>query len=132
MDSSIDTRLTGPRELDALLAASGEDCLLLSPLPAPVAEVRFVGSLAGRRVLWRMRLCTLDRFVEERGPARDWPASPRGAMYLEPESAQAWRAHVGLAVSVIDQPVVRKAMVMMRNYRALRPGLRVWGEGPRS
>lgn len=117
-----------PEALKALLAKTGADFLVLTPLPDAVAEVRFTGPVAGRQVLWRMRLSTLARFLAERGRPENWPAAPRGAMHLEEQSPAVWRAHVAVAEAAIDEPVIRKAILMMRNYRALRPGLRVWGD----
>lgn len=35
---------------------------------------------------------------------------------------------VALEVPVIDMPTVRKALIMVRNYRRLRPGRHTWGE----
>ena len=54
--------------------------------------------------------------------------SLRGLMIIEPESAEACRLEVALRVPAIDETVVRKAIVMMRNYRQLRIGLRTWGD----
>jgi hypothetical protein len=126
-DSLPDT----PPRLKARLAAEGRDWLLLTSLPAPVAEVVFVGDFQGREVVFRMRLATLTHYVEERGPLSYAGGAVRGVMDLEAQGPECWRAWVGLAVPVIDEPVVRKAIIMMRNYRALRPGLRVWGDSLR-
>lgn len=128
MPAAADTTLTTPEALARHLDALGRDYLLLTALPAAVAEVRFVGPMQGRPVVWRLRLATLAHYQAERGPLPTPPTRPRGAMHLREEQPGCWRAEVALAVSVIDEPVVRKAIVMMRNYRALRPGLRVWGD----
>jgi hypothetical protein len=115
-------------DLEARLAAGGPDYLVLGPLPAAAVEVCFAGPFQGQRVLWRMRLATLAAFEEEEGFLPRPPERPRGAMRIAAQEQGVWRASVGLAVGQIDEPTVRKAIVMMRNYRALRPGLRVWGD----
>lgn len=122
------TEAETPEILHEQLVELGRDYLLAAPLAGTVAEVRFLGRFQERTVVWRMRLMTLARCVEECGPLPRAPRIVRGAMHIEALAPACLRARVGLAVPVIDEPAVRKAIVMMRNYRALRLGWRVWGE----
>ena len=125
--------MDGPcSDLDRLqveLASRGSEYLLLSPLPDSVADVRFIGRFDGRDVVWEMRLYTLDRYAIERGNAPAAPdVRPRGLMVIEPLAGQTMRVEVALRLPEIGEPAVRKTIVMLRNYRRLRPGLRTWGD----
>lgn len=116
-------------QLRAVLAASDSDYVLLSPLPDTAARAQFIGPFQGREVLWDMQLYTLGRHEQERGRVPTAPNfSLRGLMIIEPDTADVYRLEVALNVPVIDETVVRKTIVMMRNYRALRLGLRTWGD----
>lgn len=116
-------------QLRAELAASNGDYVLLSPVPDSVVHAQFIGRFEGCEVLWDMRLYTLARHEQERGRVPTAPNfSLRGLMIIEPESVDVCRLEVALRVPAIDETVVRKAIVMMRNYRQLRVGLRTWGD----
>lgn len=116
-------------QLRTALAASNSDYVLLSRVPDSVVHAQFIGRFEGREVLWDMQLYTLARHEQERGRVPTAPDfSLRGLMIIEPESAEACRLEVALRVPAIDETVVRKAIVMMRNYRQLRIGLRTWGD----
>lgn len=119
-------------QLRAALATHGGDYVLLSPLPDTLAHAQFIGRFQGREVVWNMLLYTLARREQERGRVPTAPGfALRGLMIIEPESEQAYRLEVALKLPLIDEPAIKKTMVMMRNYRQLRLGLRTWGdEGP--
>jgi hypothetical protein len=119
-------------QLRAELAVHGGDYVLLSSLPDTLAHARFIGRFQGRDVVWDMHLYTLARHEQERGRVPTAPDfSLRGLMLIEPESEHGYRLEVALNVPVIDEPAIRKTIVMMRNYRQLRLGLSTWGdEGP--
>lgn len=117
------------QQLQAALTASGEDFMLLSPLPKDIVHVRFIGAFERRTVVWDMHLYTLARYALEQ---REMPALPklslRGLIHIERSSAQVYRLEVALKVPIIDQPTIKKAILMMRNYRKLQLGLHAWGE----
>lgn len=116
-------------QLRAALTANDADYVLLSSLPDSVAHARFIGRFEGNEVVWDMHLYTLERHEQERGRV---PIAPdfrlRGLMIIEPLSTETCRLEVALKVPVIDETVIRKAIVMMRNYRRLHVGLRTWGD----
>lgn len=119
-------------QLRAALAAHGGDHVLLTPLPDTLAHARFIGRFQGREVVWNMRLYTLARHEQERGRVPTAPGfALRGLMIIELESEHAYRLEVALKLPLIDEPAIKKTIVMMRNYRQLRLGLRTWGDdGP--
>ncbi len=115
-------------QFQATLAASGEDFMLLSPLPKDIVHARFSGCFEGREVVWDMFLYTLVRYAQE---LRKLPLAPslalRGLMYIEPGVDQLYPLKVALNVPLIDVPTLKKTITMMRNYRQLRLGLHTWG-----
>lgn len=117
------------RALRAELSASGGDYVLYSRLPDTLGRVRFIGTFQGREVVWDMRVYTLARHEAEHGRipvARDFRL--RGLILVEPEADGLMPVEVALDVPEIDETVVRKTIVMVRNYRLLRLGLHTWGE----
>jgi hypothetical protein len=119
-------------ELDSLraeLAAHGGDYVLLSVLPDTHAHVRFIGRFEQREVVWDMDLYALARHEQQRGRV---PTAPdfrlRGLMIIEPLSKHVYHLEVALDLPVIDEPAIKKTIVMMRNYRRLHLGLRTWGD----
>ncbi|MGA7799619.1 MAG: hypothetical protein WCC36_02315 [Gammaproteobacteria bacterium] len=103
---------------------AGVQCL--SPLPDSRARIRFSGVFQGREVLWDMRLYTLRRYAQEH-PGQE-PGTLRAFIDIAPDEDGQYRLEVGLDVPVIDEPTVRKAVLMIRNYRRLRLGRHEWGE----
>jgi len=101
---------------------AGFECL--STLPESRARVRFAGRFQGRDVLWDMRLHALQ------GPSRGLGTVGVRRAFIEitPGEGDVLQLEVGLNVPVIDLPTVRKAVLMIRNYRRLRLGRHEWGE----
>lgn len=107
------------------------DYQLLGNLPDSKAEVRFIGTFQGQEILWHMTLFTLPRYWRERAGALASHAanlSVRGVLDLRLKEGRAPDLRVALNVPIIDEPVVRKAIILVRNYRRLREGVQVWGE----
>ena len=98
----------------------------LSALPAESARVRFTGRFEGRATRWEMRLQTLARWREgASGPTPEPPG--RGVIEVGEERDGRRELLVALEVPQIDLPTVRKAVVMIRNYRGLHAGRHIWG-----
>lgn len=111
-------------QVRAALTAEGADFVLLSPLPDSRVHARFIGRFENREVLWDMQLYTLARYRQEQGDVPD--AALRGLMHIAPGSEQAHTLEVALNVPSIDEPTLKKTIVMMRNYKQLHLGLRTW------
>lgn len=107
---------------------AGFECL--SALPASRARVRFAGSFQGAPVLWDMHLYTLECYRREyEGQGRSGSRGLRPFIDISPGAEDAdYCLEVGLNVPLIDEPTIRKAVVMIRNYRRLRLGRHEWGE----
>lgn len=100
----------------ARLAAAGTDYLLGSVLPGNCAELRFTGTLAGKRIIWDARILaqgrhsTAPQFIEI--AAAGYPQR---------------RVTIGLNVDEIDAPVLQKTIIMLRKYRRLHVGRHEFG-----
>lgn len=112
-------------QVRSALAQRGADYALLSPLPDTQAHAHFIGRFEGREVLWDMQLFTLARYEQARGKISE--AVLHGLMRIAPVSEHVYQLEVALNVPLLDEPVLKKTIVMMRNYKQLRLGLRTWG-----
>lgn len=113
-------------QLRSALAQNGADYALLSALPDTRVHARFIGRFEKREVVWDMRLFTLARYEQERGKVSE--AALRGLMQIAPVAEHVYQLEVALNVPLIDEPALKKTIVMMRNYRQLHLGLRTWAD----
>lgn len=104
--------------------AGDTDFRCLSTLPDSRARVHFAGRFQGRDVLWDMQLHALQGPCRGRGTV----ATRRAFIDIASGEGDVLQLEVGLDVPVIDLPTVRKAVLMIRNYRRLRLGRHEWGE----
>ncbi len=106
-------------ELHALLAQAGGDFLCDTDLPAPLAKVRFSGSFQGAEVAWEMTLTTLHY---QRHTLNDPSAARCPFIEIKPDSGGVYPITVALDLPAIDEPVIRKSIIMVRNYKRLIVG----------
>ena len=126
-DSTTPGALGAALALESLLA--DRDYLCAGELPAAKASVRFLGPFRGRQVAWNMTLCALQGLA---GKPRSTlhGGSSRSFMEVAAASGGAFSLTVGLDLGVIDEPTVRKTLVMVRNFKRLDLGRHEWGEVP--
>ena len=108
----VETQLA---DFKAELAASGADYQCLTPLDARAVRLRFIGRFRGQEVVWDAELLALGedaaaQFIEIGAPG------PQGVAL-----------HVGLRRDRIDRPTLLKTLIMVRNYKRLRPGRHLFG-----
>jgi hypothetical protein len=99
-------------------------------LPAAKAEVAFAGPFAGREIRWRMTLYTLPAYYAEHASAAQRAAGVlqvRPFIQVQPETNGERALTVALPLAAIDEPAVRKAVIMIRQYRRLREGRHEYG-----
>ena len=101
--------------LKSKLMALGCEFLCFSQLPDTLAEVLFIGRFEDREVVWEMTLCSTG----EQGK--------RSIMEITPDPGGNMLLRIELAVSMIDDAVIKKTIIMMRNYRRLKVGRHEWG-----
>jgi hypothetical protein len=110
-------------DLETRLGETGGDYLCLSDLPGSRVRVQFVGRFDGREVAWDAIFQTL-RHCQEAVAGRPL----RAYIEIAPLTGDACRIEVGLDLPVIDEPALRKIIIMVRNYKRLRSGRMEWGE----
>lgn len=88
------------------------------------ARIRFTGPFEGRRVAWDATVATLGAWAR-RYPAR---RALRPFIHVGADGPRGVALSVGLNVPAIDTPVLRKTVIMIRNYRRLRRGRHEFGE----
>lgn len=107
-----------------------DDYTVHSALPAESVSVRFAGPFQGRQTTWDMQLQTLA-YWQRHQERTNGPGTPsRGVIEVGREHGGVRELVVALNVARIDLPTLRKTVVMIRNYRRLRPGRHAWGDDP--
>lgn len=96
-------RLRSAREPYELLAATPDE-----------ARLRFIGPFGGAEVVWEARVRRVGA-----GESRYIAVGTR--------SADAIALEVGLDVAAIDEPTLRKTLVMIRQWKHLHPGRHEFG-----
>ncbi len=100
--------------------ASGEAYELLETAKdATWVRIRFRGPFEGREVVWDARLYAL------RVPH---PVAPRPFFNIFPRRKNGVPIRIGLDVERLDTPTLRKAIIMVRQYKRLRRGRHEFGE----
>jgi len=97
------------------LNKQGVDYVCDTTLPDISASISFMGPFSGKTVVWDMTL-----LVTECGE-KPYIEIKQGCDGVFP-------VKIGLAVPVIDQPVIKKTIIMMRNYKRLALGRIVFGD----
>jgi len=94
---------------------------LLGPLGESTLKLRFHGPFEGRRVTWDATFCTLTACNLAHPPPQ------QNFIEIGEEHAQGMSLTVGLNVTAIDAPTVRKTMMMIRQYKRLARGRHEFG-----
>lgn len=103
------------RELRAELA--GADFVCDGPLGGDSLRLRFIGRYQEREVVWDAELIALAATGADTAQFLDIGApGPHGVPI-----------RIGLGVPCIDRPTVLKTIIMVRNYKRLRPGRHEFG-----
>jgi hypothetical protein len=107
------------------------DWTALGPIGPGSARGRFAGRFYGRPVRWDAEILTLNerrRRLQAAGEVSGGELTLRQFIEIGEETAEGRRLTVGLNLPAIDEPAVRKTMVMIRNYKRLRCGRHDYGE----
>jgi hypothetical protein len=102
----------------------GTDFVCQTHLPATLASISFLGPFQGQVVLWNMTLATLSHWQRHGSDTPISGSESFNSQFIEiAEVAEAvFRLRVGLEVEHIDEPVIKKTIIMIRNYRRLAIG----------
>lgn len=95
------------------------DFICNTSLPAASVSVQFQGNFLGERVVWDMTLATLASHRDSLAA----PASlPCPFIQIDAGVNGVYPILVGLDLPCIDEPAIRKTIIMVRNYKRLRIG----------
>ncbi len=106
------------------LASRQQEYLIVGELRPTRARVRFLGTFQGRRVVWDCQ------FVALAGPGEageGMAAARRNYIEIGTEQPHGLPLGVGLNIALIDRPAIEKMIIMVRNYKRLRPGRHEYG-----
>lgn len=112
------------------LANSGRNFLLLSAIPALRVHIQFVGSLEDKEVLWDATVQTLASYLSEPSKPqhnRKDAENLRSFMRIEKPQNKVSKIHIVLAVPMIDEPTIKKTIIMIRCYKRLKVGYHDFG-----
>lgn len=105
--------------LNLQLLQLGQDFICSSTLPDSRVQLRFLGPFQGLTVVWEMQLATLAACLQLAGNDAAFPCPfieiAEGIEGVHPIA-------VGLDLAAIDEPVIRKTIIMVRNYKRLKIG----------
>lgn len=96
---------------------------LLAPLTTTRAHFQFEGPFDGQEIVWDAELLALGNI-----PASGH-AGRRAYIDIGESGPQGRSLQVGLNVAALDEAVVLRTIIMIRQYRRLRPGRMLFGEG---
>lgn len=103
----------------------GRDFVCPTALPANAATVSFIGVFQGQSVLWQMTLATLSHWQLSCSSAHfDAERNLFSHPFIEIDDGQVgvFPIRVGLDLVLIDEPVIKKTIIMVRNYKRLALG----------
>jgi hypothetical protein len=110
------------------LSECGRDYCVVQQRDDQHARVRFCGPFQGTTVVWDCEFMTLA-FESARRKGSDASAGPpRNFIEIGPPGAKGVPLRVGLRLPRIDIPAIEKMIIMIRNYKRLRPGRHEYGE----
>jgi hypothetical protein len=114
--------ITDVQELQRQLVESHSDYLLQDVLPADRVRLAFAGLFNGEPVVWNACIETIESYAKHHEVSDD----PQQFIDIRRENGAYW-IHIGLNVHQIDQAVIERSMIMVRNYKRLREGRHEYG-----
>lgn len=114
--------ITDVQELQRRLVGSHNDYLLQDELPAHRVRLLFAGPFKGETVVWNACIETIEAYAQHHRVDDD----PQQFIDIRCENEVHW-IHIGLNVQQIDQAVIERSMIMVRNYKRLSEGRHEYG-----
>lgn len=96
---------------------------LLAPIAATRARLQFEGPFEGQQIVWDAELLALGKISLSENAGR------RAYIDIGEPGPKGRSLRVGLDVEALDEAVVWRTIIMVRQYKRLRPGHRPFGEG---
>ena len=100
----------------------GGDFVCNTQMPDTVVSVRFLGPFHGQTVLWQMTLATLKYYGATDFSDASAKSPLRPFIQINDGREGVHVLKVGLDLETIDEPVIKKTIIMMRNFKRLAIG----------
>jgi len=100
---------------------------LLDPVQPQRAHFAFCGPFEGQDTVWEARLSTLDAYHHAQPPVVA-AVERRPFIEIAAPTTNGRAVHIVLDVPAIDEAVILRTIIMMRQYRRLRVGRHEFGE----
>lgn len=113
------------RRFNKELVRDGRDYRCMEPPARDHAHIRFTGTFQGDEVIWDAVIVTLAHEFRERYPAGERSTTNVSLpQFIEVGATENGmrKLRVGLNVPRIDAATLHKTIIMIRNYKRLRPG----------
>lgn len=121
LDSKIQP-ITDVNELQQRLVENRSDYLLQDELPGSRIRLVFAGPFNGELVVWNACIETIEAY------SRHHPVDDDPQQFIDIwRENDVYRIHIGLNVQQIDQAVIERSMIMVRNYKRLSEGRHEYG-----
>ena len=114
-----------PADFEQQLASRQQKFELLTALGEEACHLRFTGPFQGKLIIWDAYLQTLSYYVSKHSlPSH----SARQFIEVGNSGERGRLIRIGLNLPRIDEPVVLKSLIMVRQYKRLAPGRHEFGE----
>jgi hypothetical protein len=112
------------------LANTGKNFLALSPIPALKVQLQFTGTLNEQEVIWDATIQTLASHLAENPQTKpsDKNFVARSFMQVAAPQNSISTLKIVLAVPLIDEPTIKKTIIMVRCYKRLQVGYHEFGK----
>ena len=100
---------------------------LLAPLCPDFTRLEFSGVFQNQAVVWDTSLKTLERYHADQSVITS-PLWRSAFLEIGDQTGRTRQLDVVLDISHIDEPVLLRTVIMVRNYKRLRPGRHSFGE----
>jgi len=114
------------------LAQQQRRFLALTPLDRPEVQIQFPGQFQEHDVVWDAQLLTLESLYQQQlAQGQVKPSTPvtlRQYIHIHPAAGDRVQITIALNVTQFDEPTILKTMIMIHNYKRLRPGCHEYGE----
>ena len=90
------------------------------------ADITFKARFEGEMLSWQATVMTLSWYARQESPRR--ATANRQFIDMQTPKNGTCRVSVGLCVDRIDPQVLMKTVIMLRQYKRLRPGRHEYGE----
>lgn len=112
-------------------AKSGQTYIISGKAPALRVKLQFTGKLNSEEVLWDAEFQTLASYHNEQLAGQSEKQRAREVysfLEIQEPSKQVAKLHVVLATPLIDEPTIKKTIIMIRCYKRLKIGKHVFGK----